>query len=135
VRRCFTIGFIIWLVATLALRFAGQYLLNPHNSLAFIALLIPSFPLMALVARRICADADLPREQWPAAGIFLVTPTLVLDTFGSAFFSWLYPNIPPEAAGLFGGWMLWCCAGALLGVNLPQRRLARDFFKFVRSPE
>lgn len=120
-RRCLTIGFVIWLTATIVLRFTGQYLLHPENPLAMAGLLVVSFPVMALVARRICADASLPREQWPAAAIFLVTPTLVLDTFSSAFFPLLYPNIPPLAAGLFGGWMLSCCAGALLGVNFVRR--------------
>jgi len=116
-RRCFTIGLVIWLVATIILRFTGQYVLRPANPAAFVALLVASFPLMALIARWICAGAALPREQWPAAGISLVTPTMVLDTFGTAFFPLFYPNIPPQAARLFGGWMLWCCAGALLGVN------------------
>jgi hypothetical protein len=120
-RRCLTIGFIIWLVATIALRFTGQYILHPENPVAFVALLVVSFPLMVLIARRICAGASLPREQWPAAGIFLVAPTLVLDTFSSALFPLLYPNIPLQAAGLFGGWMLWCCASALLGVNFARR--------------
>lgn len=120
-RRCITIGFLIWLGASIVLRFTGQYFLYPENFLAIGILLLVSFPLMALIARRICADAAMPREQWPAAGIFLVLPTLVLDTFSSAFFPLVYPNIPEQAAGLFGGWMLWCCAGALLGVNLARR--------------
>jgi hypothetical protein len=116
-RRCLIIGFIIWLAATIILRIGGQYLFYPTKPVAFMALLVASFPLMAFLARRICSDSSLPREQWPAATIFLVMPTLVLDTFSSAFFALLYPNIPPQAAGLFGGWILWCCAGALLGVN------------------
>jgi hypothetical protein len=120
-RRCLTIGFIIWLLATIVLRFTGHYILHPESPVAFAALLIVSFPLMALIARRICAAASLPQEQWPAAGILLVAPTLVLDTFSSALFPMIYPNIPSQAAGLFGGWMLWCCAGALLGVSFARR--------------
>lgn len=120
-RRVIITGLVIWLGATVALRFTGQYLLRPENILAVAMLLLLSFPLMALLARRICAEAAIPREQWPAAAIFLVMPTLVLDTFSSAFFPLVYPNMPQEAAGLFGGWMLCCCAGALLGVNLARR--------------
>jgi len=45
----------------------------------------------------------------------------VLDTFSAAFFATVYPNIPPEAAGLFGGWILCCCGGALLGVSFASR--------------
>jgi hypothetical protein len=120
-RRCALIGFLIWLSGTLVLRFSGQFLLYPENLLAIALLLLVSFPLMAIVARRVCSDASLPREQWPAAAIFLVMPSLVLDTFSSAFFPLVYPNIPVQAAGLFGGWILWCCAGALLGVNFARR--------------
>lgn len=120
-RRCLITGFIIWLVATIVLRFSGQYLLYPRSLPAIAVLLLASFPLMALIARRICAGAALPREDWPAAGIFLVMPTLVLDTFSTVFFPFVYPNITDQAAGLFGGWMLCCCAGALLGVNLARR--------------
>jgi len=120
-RRIFVLGFGIWLVASIALRVTGQYLLHPDNPVAIALLLVTSFPLMAWVARRICADAKMPREQWPAAAIFLVLPSLVLDTFSAAFFATVYPNIPPEAAGLFGGWILCCCGGALLGVSFASR--------------
>lgn len=118
-QRILIIGLVIWLGGTLALRFFGQYLLRPGSPLAILLLLLLSFPLMAIVARRICAA--VPREQWPAAGIFLVMPSLVLDTFSSAFFSAVYPNIPAHAAGLFGGWILICCAGALAGVNFGRQ--------------
>jgi hypothetical protein len=120
-RRCFMIGLTLWLGATVLLRFAGQYLLRPESLLASAALLVASFPLMALVARRICADAALPPESWPAAGALLIIPSLVLDTFSSAFFPIVYPNMSPGTAGLFGGWILCCCAGALTGVNLKVR--------------
>ena len=70
-RRCLTIGFIIWLAATIVLRFTGQYLLHLENVVAIAVLLVASFPLMAFVARRICADAARLREQWPAAGTLL----------------------------------------------------------------
>ena len=122
--RCFIAGFIIWLLATIFLRFAGQYVLQPGNYISFVALLIPSLPLMAIIARRICTGFAVPRQRWPEATIFLVTPTLVLDTFSSALFQVAYPNIQPQAAGLFGGWMLWCCAGALLGASFARNETA-----------
>jgi Family of unknown function (DUF5367) len=120
-RRVLIVGFIIWLAASITLRFTGQYLLMPASPAAVAILLLASFPLMALVARRVCADAGIPREQWPAAGIMLVLPSLVLDTFSTIFFPMVYPNIPGEAAALFGGWILICCAGALLGVSLARQ--------------
>jgi hypothetical protein len=120
-RRVLIVGFVIWLAASIVLRFAGQYVLLPGSPTAIAILLLASFPLMALVARRVCADAAIPREQWPAAGIMLVLPSLMLDTFSTIFFPIVYPNIPGEAAALFGGWILICCAGALLGVSLARQ--------------
>ncbi len=120
-RRVLIVGFTIWLGASIALRFSGQYVLLPDNPAAVAILLLASFPLMALVARRVCADAAIPRAQWPAAGIMFVLPSLVLDTFSTIFFPTVYPNVPAEAAALFGGWILICCAGALLGVSLARQ--------------
>jgi hypothetical protein len=45
-------------------------------------------------------------------------PTLLLDPFSSAFSLVVFPNMQTEAACLFGGWMPWCCAGALMGVAI-----------------
>jgi len=112
--RLFTTGLVIWLGATIALRLAGQYVLHPPAGRTTLILFAVSFPAMAWLARRLCGN--LPREAWPAGAISLALPTLLLDPFSSAFFPRIFPNIAPEMAGVFGGWMLWCCAGALAGV-------------------
>jgi hypothetical protein len=46
----------------------------------------------------------------------------VLDPFSSVFFPFVFPNMSPAVAGVFGGWMLWCCAGALIGAMVQSRR-------------
>ena len=116
--RCLIVGLIGWLVGTLAIRFLGQFLLRPDSPLAIALLLAASFPLMALLARTVCKDASLPPERWAVGAIMLILPTLMLDTFSTLFFPLVYPNLPEQAAGLFAGWMLWSCAGALVGVNV-----------------
>jgi hypothetical protein len=114
--RLFLYGLGIWLAATAALRLGGQRLLHPDDAARTLILFAVSFPLMALVARRLCRKFSIPPDAWPAAAISLALPTLLLDPFSSAFFPAVFPNIPASAAGIFGGWMLWCCAGALAGV-------------------
>jgi hypothetical protein len=111
-------GFALWLAGTLILRWRGQYLLRPGSTISVLLLLGISFLAMAWLARRLCVRVGLPRAQWPAGAVSLALPTLVLDTFSSAFFSSVFPNIVPSAAGLFGGWMLCCCAGALAGTTI-----------------
>jgi len=120
--RLFLCGLAIWTGATIALRLAGQYLLHPGNWTGTLALFVVSFPLMAWIVRRLCRRVHLPPEQWIAGAVSVAMPTLLLDPFSSAFFPVVFPNMAPEAAGIFGGWMLWCCAGALVGVILPKWR-------------
>ena len=108
-------GFAIWLVATLALRWAGKGLLHPGGGIRIVLLFAVSFAAVAWLVRRLCRRLNLPREDWPAGAISLLLGTLLLDPFSSAFFPMVFPNIAPEAAGLFGGWMLICCAGGLVG--------------------
>jgi hypothetical protein len=120
--RLFSCGLGIWIAATIALRVAGQYLLHPGDSKRTLILFALSFPLMAWLVRRLCSRFQLRREQWPAGAISVALPTLLLDPFSSAFFARMFPNIAPEAAGVFGGWMLWCCAGALVGATIRAGR-------------
>jgi hypothetical protein len=117
----FLCGLAIWMAATIALRFFGQRLLHPGNWTGTLILFAVSFPAMAWLVRRLCRRYRLPAEQWPAGAISIALPTLLLDPFSSAFFPFVFPNMAPEMAGVFGGWMLWCCAGALLGATLRGR--------------
>jgi Family of unknown function (DUF5367) len=111
-------GFGLWLGGALALRLAGERLLRPGHWTPTLLLFAVSLPAMAFLVRRLCRAARLPREQWPAGAVSLALPTVLLDPFSCVFFARAFPNIPPDAAGLFGGWLLFCCAGVLLGAVL-----------------
>jgi hypothetical protein len=113
--RLFLCGLGIWFGATIALRMVGQRVLHPGDWRGTLILFAISFPLMAWLVRRLCSRFRLPPEQWPTGAVSIALPTLLFDPFSSAFFPVVFPNISPEAAGVFGGWMLWCCAGALVG--------------------
>jgi hypothetical protein len=121
VARMLAVGFVLWLVGTIGIRIFGQYLFRPDNPISVAALLLISFPLMFLLVRKICADANVPVERWPLAGVVLLTPTFVLDTLSTILFPIFYPNIDQRAAGLYGGWIIWCIGAALLGVTLKRR--------------
>ena len=115
-------GLVIWLGATLALRFWGQHLLRPGDWKGTLILFAVTLPLIAWLARRLCAGAGLPESEWLHGATALLLPTLLLDPFSSAFFAVVFPNMSPQVAGVFGGWMLWCCAGALVGVSVDWHR-------------
>ena len=117
-RRLLAFGFVLWLAGTLGVRLWGRFLLHPGSLLGTFLLYALSFLAMAGLARRLCRRAGLRRSEWPAGAVSLALPTLLLDPLSSAFFPTVFPNITPAAAGLFGGWMLCCCAGALAGVMI-----------------
>jgi hypothetical protein len=50
-KRLFIVGFVIWLAATIALRRAGQWMLNPGRPWSIIALLAISGLLMFRLPR------------------------------------------------------------------------------------
>lgn len=114
IRRVLLLGILLWLVGTIAIRLIGQRVLHANQSLQTVILYLFSFVLMALLVRRIFRR--LERDAWPTATTLLMLPTLILDPFSCAFFPVIFPNVDPAAAGIFGGWMLMFCAGAVAGV-------------------
>jgi hypothetical protein len=116
------VGFILWLAATLLLRVAGQRVISNRGWLNVIVLFAISFVAMALLVRWACIRARLAPQDWPSAAVSLLLPTLLLDPFSSAFFPVVFPNMAPENAGVFGGWMIVCCAGGLLGALIRGSR-------------
>ncbi len=113
--RLFLTGLAIWGGATIMLRLMGQGLFHPGNAPGMVILFLISFPAMAWTVRQLCQRVHLAREQWLSGAVSIALPTLLLDSFSSVFFPVVFPNLAPEMAGVFGGWILWCCAGALSG--------------------
>ena len=114
--RVLCIGVLLWLVGTAAIRLAGQRLLHSGRPYATLILYLISFALMALLGPRIFRRVGVQKDSWPAAATLLMLPTLILDPFSCIFFTTIFSNVEPGAAGVFGGWMLICCAGVVAGV-------------------
>jgi Family of unknown function (DUF5367) len=114
-RRFLFLGFGIWLGGTVVLRVVPVQLLPPFSPERILVLYAASFGLTFFIVRQFIARRlQLPEAR--GACIALVLATLLLDPFSAAFFTKVFPNWPAEAAGVFGGWMLVFCAGALLPV-------------------
>lgn len=109
-KRIAVIGFIIWLVATIALRLGGQYV---FGRVPAVLLLLITLPVMMLVARLVLGHLPT-REQRALGAIALVSPGMLLDTISAIWFPLIFPNIRIGCSGLFGGWLLFCNVVVLL---------------------
>jgi|ERR1700721_1483038 len=116
--RILVAGALLWIVGTVAIRLGGHGLLHPNRPVATLDLYLASFALMALLVPRIFRRLRVESDSWPAAATLLMLPTLILDPFSCVFFTSLFPNADPGVAGVFGGWILIFCAGAVAGVWL-----------------
>ena len=114
--RPLLLGLLLWIMGTLGVRFGGYRFLLPHSPVRTLLLDLASFLLMALLVRRLFARLRLEKERWPAAVTLLMLPTLLLDPFSCLFFPTVFPNADPTTAGVFGGWMLIFCGGAVAGL-------------------
>ena len=112
-KRLAIAGFLIWAVATLALRLGGQYVFRTTDIRTALPLLLVSLPVMIWVTLRLL-QRYRGAEQRAFAAIVLVAPGMLLDTVSAIWFSGIFPNIRADAAGLFGGWLLFCNVVVLL---------------------
>lgn len=121
--RLVFIGVALWSVGTIGIRLAGHLVLQPGHPGKVVFVYVVSFLLMAWAVRRMCRRMSLLPEAWPRAAVLLALPTLALDPFSCVFLNMVFPNLDPGAAGLFGGWMLSFCGGALAGAIKDDTRL------------
>jgi hypothetical protein len=115
-KRALLYGLVLWLVGTAGIRIGGYRLLDARAPDRALLLYAVSFAAMAFVVPRICRALRLERDDWFAAATLLMLPTLILDPVSCVFFARMFPGADPAAAGIFGGWMLSFCGGAVAGV-------------------
>ena len=120
-KQLFMVGFVIWLAATITLRLAGQWVLRPDQPVTIIVLLAISALLLYRLPWALFSRFVIPREQRALGGIALVFPGMLLDSVSAICFSTVFPNMRPDAAGLFGGWLLLCNVAALAGAATAAR--------------
>ena len=121
-RLFFGIGFAIWLLATIVFRLGGQLFFLHEDPLSLALLWCATLVAMVLVTRWLFSWRRLERAQRFEAAALLVIPGMVLDIFAAQGFAGFFPNMPAEAAGSFGAWLLLAYASVLLAAFLPSAR-------------
>lgn len=113
------LGVAIWAAATIALRLAGAAVFAHPAALFAVSLLAMTALAIAVLPR---ADAGTRAR----AAIALATPGMLLDAISASAFARVFPNIGADAAGLFGGWLLFCNAIVLVTAVAVRPGASRD---------
>ncbi|MHC6199425.1 DUF5367 domain-containing protein [Elizabethkingia miricola] len=101
------IGFLIWLLATIAFRVAGQFFFITDSAVVLSILYIIVVPVLGMVTVFTCRKFRLAGLENVAAGVLLVLPGMLIDTFVIQFFGNIFPNMPASNAATFGSWLMW----------------------------
>ncbi len=101
------IGFLIWLLATIAFRAAGQFFFITDSPVILSILYIIVVPVLGLVTVLTCRKFRLKGLENVVAGVLLVLPGMLIDTFVIQFFGDVFPNMPTNRAATFGSWLMW----------------------------
>ncbi|CCH53851.1 hypothetical protein BN8_02981 [Fibrisoma limi BUZ 3] len=107
-------GFVVWLLATIFVRLAGQYIFVPGDTglivLAFAGLTV----LMPLLLYPLYRFKNVDEDEQVKAAVLFALPGMVLDAGTVLFFQDVYPNLSPDASVLFAAWLFWGYAVGLL---------------------
>lgn len=101
------IGFLIWLFATIAFRVAGQFFFITDSAVVLSILYIIVVPVLGLVTVFTCRKFRLTGLENVVAGVLLVLPGMLIDTFVIQFFGSIFPNMQESNAATFGSWLMW----------------------------
>ncbi len=120
--RATAVGFVLWLIATLAFRFLGPSFFTPAlatHALAFIATPVATAAIAFFLLRMLRAA---PGDEAEAA-IGVAFPGMILDAIVVNNFPIAFPGIDETLDGVFGAHMLLAYA-AIIFTGLYFTRLA-----------
>ncbi len=119
--RAICVGAALWLVATIAIRLAGQWVLRPDPSFLLVDFLVGG-AAMALLGPRLRLRISADARDADAVALGLILPGMLADAAVALAFRHVYPNLSPALGNGFGALMLWYYAVAALAITLQARR-------------
>lgn len=121
------IGFLIWLLATLAFRLVGHLFFITESPIIFTTLYVVVTLLLVILSVITFKQFKLIEFENVIAGVLLVLPGMIIDTFAIQFFSDFFPNMETSKAAAFGSWLMWAYSTVLLTsiiIGLRQKKIA-----------
>lgn len=108
------VGFLIWFLATLAFRFAGQFFFITDSVAILTILYLAVIPALILLSTLTFKKLKVSGLDSVVGGVLMVLPGMFIDTFIIQFFEKIFPNMPPSRAAAFGSWLMWAYSIVLL---------------------
>ncbi len=119
----FTIGFFIWLAATIVFRVYGQYFFLPESSTVLALLYLLVIPVLGFATYFVTKIYHLQGLQPALSACLLVLPGMLADTLVILFFDQFLPNLPMDTVGPFASWLMWAYTIVIaVGVILSKHR-------------
>lgn len=100
-------GFVVWLIATLMVRFWGQYFFLIENNLVICLLFISITPILYFLVHWVFNRFKLTQETQLRSSVLMALPGMFFDVFCIKFHSFVFPLLTIEQAILLGAWVIW----------------------------
>jgi len=119
IARWMIVGFVLWLLVTVAFRFAGQMVFTPGNGIMTLFLVLPVviFALTFLLLKLTGVD---PSDRAEAASIFAV-PGLLIGIYEINSFQAVFPNLDQSLGSSFAALMFACYAAMIIAGIVSSR--------------
>jgi cytochrome bd-type quinol oxidase subunit 2 len=121
IARWMIVGFVLWLVVTLAFRFVGEdfFTTGPSGNISWLFMTLPfiMFALTFLLLKLFKVD---PSDRAEAASIFAV-PGLLIGIYEINSFPFVFPNLDPALGPSFSALMFACYAAVIIAGIVSSR--------------
>ncbi len=118
--RAIGLGAALWLLATVAIRLAGQWVMRPEPAFLLADFLVGG-AAMALLGPRLRLRISADPADADAVALGLILPGMLADAAAALAFRHVYPNLSPALGNGFGALMLWYYGAAALAIALQAR--------------
>ncbi|NWG54718.1 MAG: DUF5367 family protein [Hydrogenophilaceae bacterium] len=120
IARWTIVGFVFWLIVTLAFRLVGHEVLKPGMGVQWLFLTLPAaiFALTYVILKVMRVD---PSDRSEAASIFAV-PGLLLGIYQINSFRFVFPRLDESMGGEFAA-LMFACYAAMIVCGIVSSRL------------
>jgi hypothetical protein len=123
IARWMIVGFVLWLVVTLAFRFVGQdfFTSGPSGGISWMFMILP-FVMFGLTYVLLKAFKVNPSDRAEAASIFAV-PGLLIGIYEINSFQFVFPDLAAAGLGASFAALMFACYAAVIISGIVSSRL------------